>query len=113
MNKAAACAVGGFCPILRSTETPLTTRFGYTNPICIKSRKRIVHGDLPTCHDERTDMSARLLVDEIVMGAAQVSSAAMCLIVIKGGAYEENRIHFDVVRCLFAGIDRLSSGGDR
>ncbi|MEJ2197723.1 MAG: hypothetical protein P8X54_04040 [Desulfuromonadales bacterium] len=35
------------------------------------------------------------------------------LIAIKGGAYEENGIHFDVVGCLFAGIDRLSSGGDR
>jgi hypothetical protein len=78
MNKAAACAVGGFCPILRSTETPLTTRFGYTNPICIKSRTRIVYGDLPSCHDERTDMSARLFAGEIVMGAAQVPSAAMC-----------------------------------
>ena len=58
-------------------------------------------------------MSARLLVGEIVMGAAQVSSAAMCLIAIKGGAYEENWIHFDLVGCLFVGIDRLSSGGDR
>lgn len=58
-------------------------------------------------------MSARLLVDEIVMGAARVSSAVICLIVIKGGAYEENWIHFDVVGCLFVGVDRLSSGGDR
>lgn len=34
-------------------------------------------------------MSARLFVGEIVIGAAQVSSAAMCLISIKGGGIKK------------------------
>ena len=113
MNKAAACAVGGFCPILRSTETPLTTRFGYTNPICIKSRTEL---SMAMYHHAMTNGQICLqgcLQAKLLWGAAQVPSAAMCLIAIKGGVYEENGIHFDVVGCLFAGIDRLSSGGDR
>ena len=32
MNKAAACAVGGFCPIVRSTEAPLQPGSGIPIP---------------------------------------------------------------------------------
>ena len=51
---------------------------GIPIPFVSNLAQRIVHGGFPSCHDERTDMSASLFAGEIVMGAAQVPSAAMC-----------------------------------
>jgi len=64
MNKAAACAVGVFLPDSTINRKHLSHP-GSGTPIPFVSNlvHRIVHGDFPSCHDERTDLSARLLVD--------------------------------------------------